>query len=317
MATEKQIQLEFQRAIRNTVDGVRYNALRDAIGRGDYDAALRAVDIDDAAFDGLRAALLETYAQGGVDAITGTRWPVNVRWNSATAESERFARYVVGSDITQITNDMRDAVRWTMGDGLAFGRSNNRIALDIVGRVGKSGAREGGIVGLNEGRARWVSDYRKRLEAGLGAGSSNLVTASERALIKRGGLTQKQIDRLVQSYSNRQLLSRGMTIARTERGKAMNMGAIEGWRQGADKTGIPVSALIKEWRHEGNNRVDRVSHVAANGDKVQGLYTPFVVGGYTCQYPHDPNLPASEVINCGCRVKVSVPRNWRDFDNGG
>lgn len=310
MPTESQLQREFQRAVRDIAGGVRYNALRDAIARGDYQSALNAVDIDDAAFDGLRAMILQTYAEGGIDAITGTRWPVRTRWNSATAESERFARDVVGRNIAQITDDMRDAVRWTMGDGLALGRSNNRIALDIVGRVGASGRREGGIVGLNEGRAKWVADYRKKLEAGA-AVDNRLVTAAERRLIERGNLTQAQIDRLVQSYANRQLLSRGRTIARTERGLAMNMGAMEGWRQGAEKAGIPLWALVKEWRHEGNNRIDRATHVAANGDKVQGLNTPFNVGGYICQYPHDPSLPAGEVVNCGCRVKVSVPRNWR------
>lgn len=315
MPTESQLQREFQKAVRDISSGVRYGALRDAIANGDYLAALQAVDIDDAAFDRLRAMILQTYAEGGVSAITGTRWPVTTRWNSATAESEYFARNVVGRNITKITNDMRDAVRWTMGDGLAFGRSNNRIALDIVGRIGASGRREGGIVGLNEGRARWVADYRKKLESGA-AIDNRLVTASERRLIDKGNLTPQQIDRLVQSYANRQLLSRGRTIARTERGLALNAGAMEGWRQGAEKAGIPLWVLRKEWRHEGHNMVDRATHVAANGDTVQGLNTPFNVGMYSCQYPHDPNLPASEVINCGCRVKVSVPRNWRAIAGG-
>lgn len=310
MATEAQIQAAFNKAVRDISGGVRYAALRDAIGRGDYLAALAAVDIDDAAFDQMRALIVQTYAEGGVNAVTTTRWPVRTRWNSATQESEYFARQVVGRNIAQITDDMRDAVRWTMGDGLAFGRSNNRIALDIVGRVGVSGRREGGIVGLNEGRAKWVADYRKKLEQGLPV-SNGLVTPAEKARIERGGLSQAQIDRLVQSYANRQLLSRGKTIARTERGLAMNSGSMEGWRQGAEKSGIPVTSLIKEWRHEGFNRVDRMTHLAANGDTVQGLYTPFIVGGYICQYPHDPALPASEVVNCGCRVKVRVPKNWR------
>lgn len=315
MATESQIQREFNKAVRNIVDGSKYIALRDAISRGDYDAALRAVDIDDAAFDQMRALITQTYAEGGISSVTGTRWPVNTRWNSATAEAEYFARNVVGRNIAQITDDIRDAVRWTVGDGIALGRSNNRIALDIVGRIGASGRREGGIVGLNEGRAKWVADYRKKLESGAVV-DNKLVTATERRTIEKGNLTPQQIDRLVQSYANRQLLSRGRTIARTERGLAMNMGAMEGWRQGAEKAGIPLWALIKEWRHEGHNRIDRATHVAANGDKVQGLNTPFNVGGYSCQYPHDPNLPASEVVSCGCRVKVTVPRNWRAIAGG-
>lgn len=309
MPTESQLQREFNKAVRDISGGVRYSALRDAIARGDYLAALNAVDIDDAALDGLRAMILQTYAEGGIDAITGTRWPVRTRWNSATPESERFAREVVGQSIRQITDDMRDAVRWTMGDGIAFGRSNNRIALDIVGRIGASGAREGGIVGLNEGRARWVSDYRRKLEQGLPV-DNRLVTAAERRLIERGNLTQAQIDRLVQSYANRQLLSRGMTIAKTERGLAINMGAYEGYRQGAEKAGIPLYALRKQWVHQGVHKHERYEHVAMGNAPARSFTEPFYVGGNACQYPHDPALPAGEVINCQCRLKVSVPRNW-------
>lgn len=310
MPTESQLQREFQKAVRDIAGGVRYGALRDAIDRNDYQAALNAVDIDDAAFDGLRAMILQTYAEGGIDAVTGTRWPVRTRWNSATAEAEYFARQVVGRNITQITDDMRDAVRWTMGDGIAFGRSNNRIALDIVGRVGASGRREGGIVGLNEGRARWVADYRKKLESGASV-NNTLTTAAERRLIERGDLSQAQIDRLVQSYANRQLLSRGLTIAKTERGLAINMGAYEGYRQGAEKAGIPLYALRKQWVHQGVHKHERYEHVAIGNAPARPFTEPFYVGGNACQYPHDPALPAGDVINCQCRLKVSVPRNWR------
>lgn len=314
MATEQQIQREFLRAVRDISDGARFGPLRDAISRGDYQAALRAVDIDDAAFDGMRAMILETYAQGGVDAIKGTRWPVPVRWNSATPQAEAYARDMVGQHITLITDDMRDAVRWTIGDGIAFGRSNNRIALDIVGRIGKSGQREGGIVGLNRQQSEWVANARRYLETGNYAAWERLGLRDRRFRFSDDKPpTQAQINRAVQAYSNRMLRSRGLTIARTERGLAVNMGTMEGYRQGAEKTGIPVTALEKEWLHEGINQIDRVSHVAAHGQRVRGLDTPFVVGGYSCQFPHDPSLPASEVVNCGCRVRVRVPRNWRQY----
>ena len=315
MATDTQIQKAFLRAIQGIVDATQYSRLREAIAAGDYAAALAAIDFDQAAFDEMRGLILETYAQGGVSAITGQKWPVAVRWNSATPQSERFAREVVGEHITRITADARDAIRWTIGDGLAFGRSTNRIALDIAGRIGASGRREGGMIGLNRMQAEWVASMRRSLETDPQSATRfkgwdnryNKLIASDKPL------TKDQIDRITQSYTNKLLLSRGRTIARTERGLAINMGRMEGYRQAAAKAGIPESALIKEWLHLGVNQVDRLSHLANNGVKVRGLNTPFQVSGLVCQYPHDPVLPAGEVISCGCQVKVTLPKNWRSY----
>lgn len=311
MATEAQIRSAFQKGVRDTLSGASYGALRDSIARGDYYSALAAVDIDAAAFDELRRLIVQTYAEGGIDAISGVRWPVNTRWNSATPDAEYFARNTVGQNITWITNDMRDAVRWTMGDGIALGRSNNRIALDIVGRVGASGQREGGIVGLNRLQAEWVRNYREKLLAG-DFPSNTLLTAAERRLIERGNLTAAQIDRLTQSYSNRLLLSRGKTIAKTERGLAINSGRMEGYRQGAAKGGIPLSALRKEWVHNGVHKHERLEHVALSRDPAIPFTQPFDVNGHSAKMPHDPSLPASEVISCSCEVKVTIPKGWRN-----
>lgn len=311
MATEQQLQSAFKRGVRNIVDATRYGTLRDAISRGDYSGALSAIDIDDAAFDELRGMIVQTYAEAGVNAITGQRWPYPVRWSSATPEAEEFARQAT-RHMQDLAADMRAAVSWQIGDSIALGRSANRTALDLVGRIGASGKREGGIVGLNDQRTKWVADLRKKLESGEYVGNG-LLTAAERRQIERGELTQAQIDRITQSYANRQLLSRGRAIARTERGLAVNMGQMEAWRQAADKGGIPYSAIIKEWRHTGVHEHERITHVAANKDTVRGLYTPFDIGGIPMQYPHDPMAPASEVINCQCRVHMRLPSNWRQY----
>lgn len=319
MVSERQLSQSFEKAIRSIRDNVAYGALRDAIARGDYDGALRSVDVDDAAFDPLRGLILQAYAEGGVNATTGVKWPVAVRWNSATPQAESFARYKVGGDITKITDDTRAAVRWIIGDGIAFGRSPNRIALDIAGRVQSNGSRSGGIVGLNEQQTKWVADMRVKLGGVPDWPSIKANTRRdhrfdamiERAYRNGATLTSAQIDRISGRYSDRLLYSRGLAIARTERGAAINMGTIEGYRQAAAKVGIPEDALIKEWRHNGMHKNERVTHVAADKTRVVGLNTPFDIGGFECQFPHDQSLPASEVINCDCTVRVIVPRSWR------
>lgn len=314
MATENSIMNAFFSGVNSILAGVRYSKLREAIESRNYDEAVRAIDVDNAAFDKLRALLVETYASGGVDAITGTRWPVNVRWDSATPQAEYYARNVVAEHINKIAEDIKSSIQWTIGDGVAFGRSNNKIALDIVGKMGKSGKREGGIVGLNKNQTEWVANARKYLESGKYSSWEKLGLRDRRyKFSQENPPTKEQIDRAVQSYSNKLLKSRGLMIARTERGLAVNMGTIEGYRQAADKVGIPLSALIKEWRHNGFHKHERINHLIANGQKVVGLNTPFNIGGYYPQHPHDVNLPASETINCSCRVRVRVPKNWRSY----
>lgn len=310
MATERQILQEFRKSVKDIVDSARFGALRDALTRGDYGSAVQAVGIDDAAFDGLRAMLVATYAEGGVSEVTGMRFKPPVRWNGVTPQGEEYAR-LARDHMRDLASDMRAAVSWQIGDSLALGRSANRTALDLVGRIGASGRREGGIVGLNEQRTKWVASLRMALENGEPV-KRGLLTASEQRMVDRGDLTPSQIDRITQSYANRQLLSRGKAIARTERGLAINQGAYSAWVQAAEKLGVPYSAIRKKWKHNGSHLHERYHHIALASEPAIPLSQPFIVGGFNAQYPHDPNLPAGEVINCDCTVAYSIPRNWRN-----
>ena len=316
MATEAQLQKAFLNGASLISDQARVRALRDAISRGDYAAAMDAVNVDEAAWDELRVLLVQTYAEGGVSEISGMAYRDRPRWNSASPRAETYAREVIGQHITRITVDARDAVRWTIGDGVAFGRSVDRIALDIVGRVGANG-RSGGIVGLNQMQAQWVANMRHW----LAVDPARALAYSKRdkrfdklirSAVDGKPLTAAQIDNMAARYSDNLLRVRGLTIARTERGSAINAGRYEAWMQAADRAGLPYAAIWKEWRHSSRQMEPRLSHIAANGDRVQGLETPFNIGGILAQYPHHPGLPASEVVNCGCTVRYGINRRWRN-----
>lgn len=314
MATETQINKAFRNGVKLIADHASVSALRDAISRGDYEAALRAVNIDEPAFDELRVALTQTYAEGAVSEITGMALRDKPRWNSASHRAEDYARNVIGEHITRITEDAKDAVRWVVGDSIALGRSANRTALDIVGRVGPNG-RTGGIVGLNKKQAEWVTNMRQWLSEDparalqYGKRDRRFDALIERAVASGRPLTADQIDRIASRYSDNLLRVRGLTIARTERGSAVNAGRQEAWRQSADKSGLPYSAIWKEWRHSSRQMEPRLSHIDANGDRVQGLDALFNIGGVYCLHPHDPTMPASEVINCGCQCRYGITRN--------
>lgn len=309
MASEAQIAKAFNNGVRSITDAIKVTRLREAIDARDYNAVLDIVDIDDAAFDEMRGLVMQTYAESGTTTLQEQRFPVPVRWNSANPRVEAFARNQIGGDITEITNSMRQAVRETVADGYVFGRSSRRTALDIAGRVDATGNRRGGIVGLNAQQAQWVANMRRALEEGPSAALRyGLRDKRFDALLRRSEtLTAEQIDRITRQYSNKLLLARGRAIALTERGLAVNGGKVEAWRQAADRVGFDVSRIQKEWRHTGRAVMDRPGHMMANGQKVTGLDTPFIVNGIAMQYPHDPNAPASEVVSCRCEVRLK----WR------
>jgi hypothetical protein len=204
---------------------------------------------------------------------------------------------------------MKDAVRFTIGDGIAFGRSNNRIALDIVGRIGASGRRTGGIVGMNAQQAQWVANMRRYIEAGDINAVMGMTRRDKRydKMIAKGGLSSAQVDKIIGRYNDRLLQSRGLTIARTERGAAVNNGVMDAWRQAADKVGFPYSRLIKSWKH-GVTRDPRAWHIVV--PPVVGLDTPFTLSnGTLIQCPHAVGADPREVINCSCRVSIRLPKN--------
>lgn len=316
MATEAQISKAFRDGASLIADQAAVTRLREAIARGDYAAAMDAVNVDEAAWNDLRVLLVQTYAEGAVSEISGMALNVKPRWNSGSPNAERYARDVIGQHITRITEDSRQSVRWTMGDGIAFGRSPNRIALDIVGRKDGTGRRVGGVVGLNGQQADWVANMRRW----LAEDPARALSYSKRdkrfdSTIRKAAdgkpLTAAQIDRITAAYSDNMLRVRGLTIARTERGSAINSGRQEAWRQAADKAGLDHGAIWKEWRHSARMMEPRLSHISASGDRVQGLDTLFDVGGYFCLHPHDPSLPASEVVNCGCSVRYGINKRWQ------
>lgn len=317
MPTEAQISKAFRDGASLIADQAAVTRLRDAISRGDYAAAMEAVNVDEAAWDRLRVLLVQTYAEGAVSEISGMALRDRPRWNSASPRAEAYAREVIGQHITRITEDSRQSVRWTMGDGIAFGRSVDRIALDIVGRKDGTGRRVGGVVGLNGQQAEWVANMRKWLaedpaRALAYSKRDKRFDKTIRGAIGGKPLTAAQIDRIAAAYSDNMLRVRGLTIARTERGSAINSGRQEAWRQAADRAGLDHGAIWKEWRHSARMMEPRLSHIAANGERVQGLDTLFNIGGYFCLHPHDPTLPASEVVNCSCQCKMGINRSWRE-----
>jgi len=329
---EPAIKRAFEKAIKDIRDGTKLTALRDALKRGDTERAVAAVGIDNAAFSELRGALLNVYGNAGISTVNGTSWiypdgtKAVIRFNMASPMAEEYARNIGTGLITNITSDMESAVRDTIADGYAFGRKWDDIALDIVGRVGPSGNRTGGILGLSKTQANWLMSMRAKLNKGDYRGALDMTLLKdkrlrkmlEKAIAENKTISAAQIAMIERNYERNALMNRGLTIARTETLKAIEEAKYEAWRQGLEKTGVPEQFVIREWRHTGRAMRDRPSHVAMNGTQVRGLHIPFVLNdGTAMMHPHDTSYGAGahQIINCMCQSRYSIDRKglkaWR------
>lgn len=329
---EPAIRRAFEKAVKDLRDSVRLTALRDALRSGNVEAAVQAVGVDNAAFNDLRAAILNTYGNSGVATVNGQIWiypngaRAVVRFHMGNPRAEEYARNIGTGLITGIADDTEAAIRDVIADGYAFGRKWDAIARDIVGRVGPTGNRSGGIIGLSRPQAQWLISLRRKLETGDYRGALDMSLLKDkrlRAMLEkaiREGLVigADQIAKITANYERNALMSRGLTIARTETRKAIEEGKYEAWQQGLEKTGIPEQFILRDWKHTGRAVRDRPDHVAMNGRTVRGLNIPFVFpDGTAMLHPHDTSFGAGakHVINCECEARYRIDRKgllaWR------
>lgn len=139
---------------------------------------------------------------------------------------------------------------------------------------------------LNEYNRKYAGDKIKGIGESTKSIINNIITNGQ-----ADGLTAKQIKDSIVNKVQEMSASRAMTIARTETSNAINITT----HNTAEYSGMTK----KTWIHIGGGKEDRAAHLAIDG-KTMGIDEYFIVNGYQCLYPHDSNLPASEVINCYC-----------------
>jgi hypothetical protein len=98
------------------------------------------------------------------------------------------------------------------------------------------------------------------------------------------------------------IYSSAITIARTEGMRAINTGQFYAYEKARENgvNGIDVWSATKD----GKTRID---HGRADGQKRGEIIEGgFDIGGNPALYPHDPNLPADEAINCRCTLRMEI-----------
>lgn len=318
MAMETKARKAFLAAIQDIRDRATLRRIRDALAAGNVEAAIRAVGVESAAFQAFQAAIVEAYTASGAMQVNSMVWrdpgmnKVVVRWDFDNPSARMWLEDLSSTRITgNLVQQQISLIRTTISEGFSLGRGPSDIARDIIGRIGANGSRQGGIIGLTDQQGQFVRNMRYYLENDPSRALQ--MTRRDRRfdkLIKSGKpLTKEQINRAVTSYENKMLALRGETIARTEVANAVSAARYEATRQGIEKSGIDPRFVVKKWFHSGPaaNGAERDDHAALNRTEVQGLDTPFMVGGYIAmQYPHDPNAPVEQLANCRCSYTISV-----------
>ena len=316
---EPALQAAFLAAIDDLRNGAQIGRIAERLERGDIDGALRALNIEPAAFRLFEESIREAYIGGGIATTNGLpplRDPsgaqVVFRFDARSPGAEAFMQDLSGRRIARMTDDILVAARQHMTQGMIDGRNPRSVALDLVGRINRAtGRREGAIIGLSSSQEGFVAAARQDLLSGdpsrlrhyLGLGRRDKrFDRTVLAAIRDGkSLTRDVVDRIIGRLSDSYLLLRGETIARTETIGALNASHREGFEQAIASGNVQRQDVRKVWRATRDNRT-RDTHRAI-GDESVGFDELFSNG---LLYPCDPNGSASEVVNCRCSVDYRI-----------
>ncbi|MFC7378267.1 phage minor head protein [Brevundimonas sp. GCM10030266] len=313
----------FMAGVRDLKEGVQLQRVISALQRGDLQAAQDALNLNRAAFHPLEAKLTEAFVAGGQGAVASMPVAVSVgfRFDPGNQRAATWIRSFAGSLIAGLIENEVQQARDILADGMARGASPRSVALELVGRVTRTGAREGGLIGLSGPHRDYVRTAYAELTSGDPAALRHYLTRARRdrrfdrtitKAIREGRAIPAETARTITGrYSARLLQLRGEVIARTEGLPAIRAAKREAFQQLLDDRRVDAMEIVRGWSTTTDGR-QRDTHDAMNGQEVRGLDAPFVSpSGAHFHYPGDRSLgaPAEEVIACRCDEYITI-RRW-------
>lgn len=271
---------------------------------------------------------------------------IAARFDARSEAAQAWAASLSSRMVVEIIDQQRETLRGVITQGLADGRNPRSVALDIVGRVNDRGVREGGFIGLTSNQAQWVVNARQELSLNprlVERKKSELLALAKWQEASPADLDYRARQMVLEGYLNRQLRDkrfdrtvrkaiesgeplkaaqidnaitrmqaraekyRGDVIARTESINALREGQQQCIRDAFEQSDIEQKEVIREWDASGDSST-RPTHADADGQTVNGMDQPFLVGGYRLMYPGDSSLgaPARETIQCRCTVRTRI-----------
>jgi hypothetical protein len=308
--------LRLRKAFLDSIQNIRDLAQIEQIARmleeGNIEGALRAVGLDPVSFRPLDKAIEQAFDAGGITtaksvppAIEAGGLRTIFQFNVRNPDAERWLKDHSSTLIKQILDDQRTMIRSTLTDAMSKGLNPRTAALDLVGRIGPSGAREGGMIGLTDSQAAWVRNYAEELA------SDDPIQALQRALrdkrfdraviraVKDGKpIPQDLMDKMVTAYKNRALRYRAETIARSEAITSLHQAQEMSMQQAVASGTVAQDQVGFIWRAAHDSRT-REAHRHLDGQFAK-MGQPFQSDLGPIRFPGDPQATPANVINCRC-----------------
>lgn len=299
-------EVRIRRRLIEAINGLRDEAslkrLADAFASGDTDAIFRAAGIAD-----LEAAMgpvtdAHFAAQREIGIHVARTAPKSFRFDAVHESMVNAARKNTYDLITRITSSTRDAVRNAITHAVEEGMNPRSAARSIRSAIGLTVRDERALTNFRRG-------LRER-NAGLALARNlgpRLEGQSSRLMDQDGRISAAQLDGLTERYRDRLLRTRAENIARTEGMRAVNTGVRASWDQLFDQNPNLDRAKARRFWIATEDERTRDSHreiPELNSDGVS-LDEPFrLPDGGSIMFPHDPDAPAEETINCRCTVFI-------------
>lgn len=332
---EPEVRAAFLAAIRDLNAQIDFEALVEALRRGDLNAALRAVHVDAAAYRAIERAVTSVYIAGGEQMVAqlptirdALNIRVGIRFDPGNPRAAEFARRNIIQLSTYLADDQNAALRRIISEGLEAGAGPRRVATDIAGRYdARLQRRTGGLLGLTNDQARYNETVRQILrdperirsyfivDEKTGAWKPRYTTTDRRfdvsvrkAIAEGRALDAETAGKIVARQRASLLSLRAETVARDQTAMAANSARREAMQQTLDAAGITDAMVERTWRATNDHRT-RTSHVGLNGHKVRGMSASYVSpSGAMLRYPCDPDAPLEERIGCRCTETYKILR---------
>jgi len=311
---EKPVRDAFLKAIAEARTFAKIKALADAVVTGDPAKILQAAGIREGMYSATSESLRAAYMEGGTMTMaTELSKNIAMSFDITNPRAEAWLRNTALERVQSLKATQERAIQVILRDGMARGSNPTTTALDIAGRISKTGRRSGGVLGLTDHQADIVTNMRKDLRnldwqsyKSRRLRDRRFDSVVKKAIKDGKPLPAKIENKIVDRYSDRWLKHRADTLSRTETLKAINASADEAMNQVVEQGLAPRHAVHRIWRHS-YSRNEREGHVMMNG-QVRGLDEPFVnpLTQASLMYPGDPTAGAAEVVNCRCFVEHTI-----------
>jgi hypothetical protein len=326
---EPDIRRAFMAGVVDLHANVDWRALLSALESGSTSSAIAALNVSEAAFAQYSQAATSAFIESGTSTASLIRATgqgnIGLRFNLQNPRAEQWIRQNVATQVVGFVQEQIETARVVIASGYATGQHPHGVALDLVGRVGPGGVRQGGVLGLDGPRAARLDSVSRGMRSPDGVRGLVIKhrdgTLSMRYKVNKA--TAKRIEKAYlkgeavpaagraiseRQYSNALLKDRAETVATTEAAAAVMGGRDESWRQAAETQGVDASDVAKTWRHRRGSD-GRATHIAMAGVTVMGLDTPFVMtDGSVMKFAHDPDGGALNNIGCGCDTEYKLRR---------